>query len=111
MEDIGITGNLLLVVNVQRLIHPEIITKEFTLAHQKENEDQFHKPQGRELFFARDDKQNRNTIPMPTFAGRPSTFSSKIQVEFPKNSMVGEQRQQISELKFDNFPNPQSFLV
>ena len=98
-----------LVVNVQRLIHPEIIFKEFALAHHKENEDQFHKPQG--ALFARDDKQSRDTISMPTFAGRPSTFSFKIPVEFPQNSVVGEQRQHISELKFDNFPNPQSFLV
>ena len=38
-------------------------------------------------------------------------MSSTIPVEFPENSMVGQQRQQISELQFDKFPNPQSFLV
>ena len=32
-------------------------------------------------------------------------------VELPQNYMVGQQRQQISELQFDNFPNPQPFLV
>ena len=32
------------------LIHAEIILKEFTLAHHKENEDQFLKLQGRRLF-------------------------------------------------------------
>ena len=48
---------------------------------------------------------------MPTFAGRPSTMSSLIQVEFQQNSMVGQQSQQISELQFDKFPSPQSFLV
>ena len=32
-------------------------------------------------------------------------------VEFPRNSMVGPQRQQSSELQFDKFPNPQSFLM
>ena len=32
------------------LVHPEIIIKEFTIAHHKENEDQFHKLQGRGLF-------------------------------------------------------------
>ena len=32
-------------------------------------------------------------------------------VEFPQNSMVGQQRQQISDLRFDKFPNPQSLLV
>ena len=38
---------------------------------------------------------------MLTFAGRPSTLSSTILVEFPQNSMVGQQRQQISELRVD----------
>ena len=31
--------------------------------------------------------------------------------EIPLNFIVGQQRQQISELQFDKFPNPQSFLV
>ena len=61
--------------------------------------------------FARNDKQSREAIPMPTFARRPSTMSSTIPVEFPQNSMVGQQRQQISELQSDKFPIPQSFLV
>ena len=99
-----------MVINFPRLVHPEIIFQEFTLAHHKENEDQFHKLVS-VLFFARDDKQNKDTIPMPTFAGTPSTMSSKMLVEFPQNSMVGQQRQQISELHFDKFLNPQSFLV
>ena len=47
---------------------------------------------------------------MPTFAGRPSTVNSLILVEFPQHSMVGQERQQISELQFDKIPNPQSFL-
>ena len=34
-----------------------------------------------------------------------------IPLEFSQNSMVGQQRPQISELQFDEFPNPQSFLV
>ena len=38
-------------------------------------------------------------------------MSSFIPVEFPQNSVVGQQRQQISDLQFDNFPNPQSFFV
>ena len=48
---------------------------------------------------------------MPTFAGRPSTMSLLLPVEFPQNSMVRQQRKQISELQFDKFPTPQSFLV
>ena len=38
-------------------------------------------------------------------------MSSLIPVEFPQNSMDGQQRQQISELQFDKFPKSQSFLV
>ena len=32
-------------------------------------------------------------------------------LELQKSYMVGQQRQQISELQFDTFPNPQSFKV
>ena len=39
-----------LVINFLLLIHPEIILKEFTLAHHKENEDQFYEQQGQRLF-------------------------------------------------------------
>ena len=60
--------------------------------------------------FARDDDQNKGRIPMPMFARRPSTMSSPIPVDIPQNSMVGQERQQISELQFDKFPSPQSFL-
>ena len=96
--------------NQEKIMRSEIIIKEFTLAQQTENKGQFHKLQGRGLFFTRDDKQDKGTIPMPRFARRPSTMSSFIPVEFPQNSMVGQQRQQISDLQFDNFPNSQSFL-
>ena len=48
---------------------------------------------------------------MPIFAGRQSAMSSSLPVEIPQNSMVGQQRQPISELQFDKFPTPQSFLV
>ena len=34
-----------------------------------------------------------------------------IPVDTPQNYVVGEQRQQMSELQFDRFPNPSSFLV
>ena len=61
--------------------------------------------------FTRDDKQGKGTIPMPTCARRPSTMSSTIPVELPQNSMVGPQRQQISELQFEKFTTPRSFLV
>ena len=48
---------------------------------------------------------------MPTFARRPSSVSPSIPAEFQQNSMVGQQSQQISELQFDTFSTPQSFLV
>ena len=66
---------------------------------------------GTETSFARDDEQNKGRIPMPTFAGRPSTVSSLIPADIPQNPTVEQQRQQISELQFDKFPTPQSFFV
>ena len=54
--------------------------------------------------FARDDEQNKGTIPIPMFATRPSTMSSSIPVDIPQNPVVGQQRQQISKLQFDTFP-------
>ena len=40
---------------------------------------------------------------MPTFAAKPLTTGSAILVKLPQNYMVGQQRQQISELQFDKF--------
>ena len=54
--------------------------------------------------------QNYGTIPMPMFATKPMTSSSKRPVDILQNYVVGQQRQQISELQFDEFPHPQSFL-
>ena len=50
MESILDYRKTCLVINFLRLIHPEIILKEFTLAQHKENKDQFHKLQGQGLF-------------------------------------------------------------
>ena len=61
--------------------------------------------------FARDDEQNKGTIPIPMFARRSSTMSSSIPVEISQNPMVGQQRQKISELQFDKFPAPHSFFM
>ena len=41
----------------------------------------------------------------------PLTTSSALPVELQQNYMVGQQRQQISELQVDKFPNPQLLLV
>ena len=43
-----------LLINFLRLIHPEIILKELTLAQHKENKDQFHKMQGQGLYSQKD---------------------------------------------------------
>ena len=59
---------------------------------------------------ARDEDLNRGTIPMPTFARRPSTVRSLFPVDIPQNSMVGQPRQQISELHFDKFPTSSTFI-
>ena len=48
------------------------------------------------IIHTSEDRQNQGTIPM-------------MPVEFPHSCMVGQQRQQISELQFDKFRNPQSF--
>ena len=48
---------------------------------------------------------------MPMLATRPLTVSSERPVDIPQNYVVGQQRQQISDLQFDKFPTPSSFLV
>ena len=60
---------------------------------------------------ARDEDRIGSTIPMPTYARRPSTTNSLFPVDIPRSSMVGQQRQQISELQFGKFPTPSSFFV
>ena len=59
---------------------------------------------GTRTSFARDDEQNKGTILMPMLARRSATMSSSIPVDIPQNPVVGQQRQQISELQFDKIP-------
>ena len=40
------------------------------------------------IFFRKNDKQNRGTIPMPTFARRPSSVSPSIPAEFLQDFYV-----------------------
>ena len=61
---------------------------------------------GTRILVERDEDLNRGTIPMPTFARRPSTTSSLFLVDIPHNFTDGQQRQQISELQFEQFPTP-----
>ena len=60
--------------------------------------------------FARDEERIKGTIPMPTLARKPSTMSSLFPVDIPQNSRVGQLRQQISELQYDKFPTPSTFI-
>ena len=57
------------------------------------------------------DRQNQDTFPIPTFATSSLTTSSTRPVELSQNYMVGQHRQQTSELQIDKFSNPQSFLM
>ena len=59
---------------------------------------------------ARDEDQHWGTIAMPTFPRKSSTMSSFIAVAIPQNSVAGQQRLQMSELQFDKFPTPSSFM-
>ena len=61
-----------------------------------------------ETSLTSEDGQNYGTIPMPVFATRPLTTSSKNPVDTPQNYVVRQQRQQMSELQFDRFPDPSS---
>ena len=56
--------------------------------------------------MAREDERIGTKIPMTTFARRPPAMSSFVPVDIPMRSMVGQQRQQISELQFNKFPTP-----
>ena len=72
------------------------------------------------ILCSREDERKGSTIPMPTFARRPMTISSFALVDIPQSSMVGQQRQQISELQFltpssffmleDEIPKPSGYL-
>ena len=57
---------------------------------------------------AKEDERKGSTIPMPTFARMPTTMNSSVPVDIPQSSMVGQRRQQVSEIQFDKFPTPSS---
>ena len=103
MESIWITGKRFWKAIFTRLIHLEIFLKEFHLKTCAEIEKQYLTNLRGRASLTSGDGQNYGAIPMPTFASGP--------VELPQNYVVGQQRQQMSELQFDKFPNPQSFLV
>ena len=92
------------------LIHPDIILKELNLTDVQRNREAVPEAGRTKTIHTSEDRLNQGTIPMPTFATKPLTTRSAMLVELPQNYMVGQQRQQISELQFDKFPYPQFFL-
>ena len=100
-------------INLLRLIHLLIFLKEFHLTTCKEIEKAVPLDLQSKVktSLTSEDGQNYGTIPLLMFASRPLTTSCKHPVDIPQNYLVGQQRQQISELQFDRFPNPSSFLV
>ena len=88
---------------------PKSSRRNSPLSHHKENEDQFHKLQGRELFS----QEMTNKI-VAQFQCRRSSATSSLITGWNFHRIVwldSIHRQQISELQFDKFPCPQSFLV
>ena len=102
-EYVGPQENVL-VINLLRLMRPEIIIKELIILRHRELQVRFqcilvHGPLSQEM-----KDRTWSAVPMPTFARRPSTMSSLLPVDIPQNSVVEQQRQQISELQFDKLP-------
>ena len=54
---------------------------------------------------AKSEEQFRGTIPVPSFARRPSTMNSFFPAEGPQNKMADQQRLHIWELHFGKFPH------
>ena len=93
-----------MVNNFLRLMHPEIILKEIQSDDVQRNREAVPEAERTKTSHTSEDRQNRGTIPVPTFATRPLTTSSTILVELSQDYMVGQQRQHISELQFDKIP-------
>ena len=104
----GLQEKTFLVINFLRLIHPRDHHQGIHPYAPQRERGSVPQATGSRTLLARDDEQSRKTIPLPTFARRPSTVSSFFLAEFPQNSMFGQRRQQIS---FDKFPYPHSWLV
>ena len=87
-------------INFLHFVRSKIITKELNILRHV-LQDRFQCMLVQELLSEEMKIKIRGTIPMPTFARRTSTMSSLCPVDIPQNSIVGQQRQQISELQFD----------
>ena len=64
---------------------------------------------GIRTLVARDEDRTRSTFSMPTFARKAVDHKFIVSGDIPRNSMVGKQRQQISELQFNKLPTPSTF--
>ena len=95
MEYIGFTGKRFWYLIFNVWFSPRSSSRNFHHCAPPRERGSVPQATGSGTLFA-NDKQSRDTIPMPTFAGRPSTMSSLIPVAFLQNSMVGLQRQQKS---------------
>ena len=106
----GVQENALEIIFL-RLIHLKIYPQRIQSDVVHRNREAIsHQPEGKASLTS-GVGQNEGTIPMPTFASGPLTTSSTIPVELPQNYVVGQQRQQMSELQLDKYPTPASFLV
>ena len=104
-----ITGKRFLVITLQTWFAPKSFSRNSSWRNAKRDRISSTSNWNR-TSFGRDDEQNKGTIPLSMFARRLSTMSSSIPVEIPQNPIIGQQRQQISELQFDKFPTPKSLL-
>ena len=110
MESIWSTGKRFLDIIFLRLIHFEIFLKEISSVDVQRNREAALGDPKVKTSLTSEDGQNYGAIPMPMFASRPLTTSSKHPVDIPQN-VVGQQRQQMSELQFDRSFDPSSFSV
>ena len=74
---------------------PLINLKKFQSDHLQGNREAVPGAERTKTSHTSEDRQNQDTISMPTFAPRPLTTTSTIPVELPQNYMVGQQRANI----------------
>ena len=103
------TGKRFLAIHVSCSIHYRCFIKEFFTQRIKGATGGIPVQRSTWGLVARGEEQIGSTIPMPMFAGRPSTMNSFLPAEIPQNSIAVQQRLQISELQFDNFTTPSTF--
>ena len=85
-------------VNLLRLIHPEIILKEFNLTTCKETGKQSLKLERRRLVTQVKTDKNQGTIPVPTIATKPLTTSSTIRWNYDRTVKTAKSRNVIRQI-------------